>query len=278
MENSGYSVRIKGIKEGLDPVEVRDRVAAYFNVSPEKYSFLLAGRPVVFKKRMDLATARRYQKFFEVAGAVCSVVRLGGAAFSAGAQAHEIQKAAAQMEGADLQATGTFDNVEEEVSEEDLSARLPTGWMMCPKCGQVQIQSPTCVRCFAVVADYTKTAGKEGKWDLKILFEEKDLLYFSLSGRVTFLDYQEFDMKFQRYVVLRKRPTIVNMKEVSQIAAICVRSLVQSARVLEEYGGKLVLFDPQPDVEETLVSDLANSRVIITRDIAEAQALLRAEN
>lgn len=53
--------------------EVRQQLAALFRMPDEKVAALFSGRPIVVKRNLDEATARKFEAAFRKAGAVCEI-------------------------------------------------------------------------------------------------------------------------------------------------------------------------------------------------------------
>lgn len=74
MAEGEFQVVFRGEITGDQPVEVvKQQLANLFRMPPERVEALFSGKPVVVKKNIDEATARRLEQAFVRAGAACEV-------------------------------------------------------------------------------------------------------------------------------------------------------------------------------------------------------------
>ncbi len=74
MAEGEFQVVFRGEITGDQPVEVvKQQLANLFRMPPERVEALFSGKPVVVKKNIDEATARRLEQAFLRAGATCEV-------------------------------------------------------------------------------------------------------------------------------------------------------------------------------------------------------------
>ncbi|MDX1610221.1 MAG: hypothetical protein R3225_08890 [Halofilum sp. (in: g-proteobacteria)] len=74
MAEGEYQVVFRGELVGDRPEEtVKQQLAALFKMPPEKVEALFSGKPVVVKRNLDQATARKFEAAFRKAGAVCEL-------------------------------------------------------------------------------------------------------------------------------------------------------------------------------------------------------------
>jgi hypothetical protein len=75
MSDALYSVVFKGeVATGQDPETVKARLAQLFKIDPAKAAALFNPKGVPIKKRLDEATAKKYQLAMQKAGAIAEVV------------------------------------------------------------------------------------------------------------------------------------------------------------------------------------------------------------
>ena len=79
-----------------------------------------------------------------------------------------------------------------------------------------------------------------------------EFTHIALSGRVDLKDIGNLDWEFTRQTVTRKKPVLVDMSDVDFLASIGLRMLVKVAKALGKNNAKVVLLNPQPDVEGVL--------------------------
>lgn len=80
MAEGEFHVVFHGELTGELPHEtVKDNLAGLFRLSEERAEALFSGKPVVVKRGIDEATARKFESAFRKAGAVCEIRREGDA-------------------------------------------------------------------------------------------------------------------------------------------------------------------------------------------------------
>ena len=94
-----------------------------------------------------------------------------------------------------------------------------------------------------------------------------------LAGRMDIEGAQAIDLKFNVIAGSRKK-VIVDMSEVSFIASIGIRTLVMGAKAITNKNGKIVLLNPQPNVEKVLKTTGVDTIIPIATDIQAATALV----
>ena len=71
MGETNYRLVFKGkLTPGSDPGAVKQHLAALFKNGPEQIEKLFYGKPVVVKKDLDLAEAKKYKQAFDSSGAI----------------------------------------------------------------------------------------------------------------------------------------------------------------------------------------------------------------
>ncbi len=187
MGNGTYQLILEGAAEGFDLQEVKEKLAAFFKMKPEKMDTFFQGRPVVVKKGLDKETALKYKSVFELAGAACRIEgleeedeipahmieELEGDDGEDDIPAHMIEDRSYTEEDDDIPAHMIEDG-EYTKKEEDILAHTIEGStcasearvqesMVCPKCDYKQEKARTCVRCGVVVEKFLKLVEKKGK-------------------------------------------------------------------------------------------------------------------
>jgi hypothetical protein len=116
MAEGAFQVVFRGEITGDQPVEVvKQQLATLFRMPAERVEALFSGKPVVVKKNIDEATARRLEQAFLRAGAACEVRAPAAASSDAGdgntpsASAESAGAAGSQVPGAPGPETTTPD-------------------------------------------------------------------------------------------------------------------------------------------------------------------------
>lgn len=91
----------------------------------------------------------------------------------------------------------------------------------------------------------------------------------SLDGRLDIGGTQQIDLPFNA-MASSKRALIVDLSNVAFIASLGLRLLIVAARAVQRKGGRMVLLQPQPDVEAVLVSSGTDQVVPIRHSLDEA--------
>lgn len=95
-----------------------------------------------------------------------------------------------------------------------------------------------------------------------------------LDGRMDIAGAQQVDMDFN-LVSNAKRSVIVDMTSVSFLASMGLRTLLTAARTLKNNGGRLVLLNPDANVEKILIVSGTSDVMPIYQDLADACAALQ---
>lgn len=74
----------------------------------------------------------------------------------------------------------------------------------------------------------------------------------NLFGRMDNVGVQDIDLQFTALTATKKAAVVVDLSEVSFLASIGIRTLITNARALRQRGGKMVLLNPKPLVDEIL--------------------------
>ncbi|RDH82318.1 MAG: hypothetical protein DIZ80_08435 [endosymbiont of Galathealinum brachiosum] len=81
MSDELFEVAFSGqIKDGADLEQVKAKVGTMFKADATKLEHLFSGKRMVIKKNIDQATANKYHKALDNAGAVCEIKSLNEAA------------------------------------------------------------------------------------------------------------------------------------------------------------------------------------------------------
>jgi anti-sigma B factor antagonist len=98
-----------------------------------------------------------------------------------------------------------------------------------------------------------------------------------LAGRLDMLGVGEIDLKFTSLTAARPLRVIVDLTGVTFLASIGIRSIISSARALDQKGGKMVLVVGDNEiVRATLEATGIDTVVPLLNDEAEAQLAVMA--
>ena len=103
---------------------------------------------------------------------------------------------------------------------------------------------------------------------------EKGISKLVLTGSMNEQGAREVESQFNE-ILKTTNKVIVDLKDVHFLASRGMRTLVMSARLLREKGGKLVLVNPQALVEEVMKTAGIDTIVPIAPDLSAAIALFR---
>jgi len=94
---------------------------------------------------------------------------------------------------------------------------------------------------------------------------ENGITKISLSGRLDVEGALKIDNEFTEITKLKKN-VLVDLSEVPFIASLGIRTLVIGAKATSNNGGKMVLLNPQPNVEQVLRTTRVDTIMPIIRD------------
>lgn len=81
---------------------------------------------------------------------------------------------------------------------------------------------------------------------------EDSITTLSLEGRLDAASVIALQPEFMEKTVALKKPVLVDMSEVTFMASLCIRMLVEAAKGLKASGSRLALLNPSPLVEKAL--------------------------
>jgi anti-sigma B factor antagonist len=87
----------------------------------------------------------------------------------------------------------------------------------------------------------------------------------TLSGRLDVEGALKIDSEFNA-LAERNKKVLVDLSAVTFIASLGIRTLITGAKATASNGGKMVLLDPQPNVEKVLRTSRVDTVIPITHD------------
>lgn len=100
---------------------------------------------------------------------------------------------------------------------------------------------------------------------------DSGILGINLSGRMDIIGTQQIDLKFTALAASRKAHVLVDLSNVTFIASIGIRTLINTAKAQKLRGGSLVLYKPSAPVEEVLRATGIQAIIPIAHDIDSAR-------
>jgi anti-anti-sigma factor len=110
---------------------------------------------------------------------------------------------------------------------------------------------------------------------IDILKTQSGITKLVLSGQMDIKGATAADMTFSVTAGANKK-VVVDLSSVTFMASLGLRTLMVSAKSIANKGGKMVLLNPQPDVEKVLQTAGISTEIPIVRDMESASMLLNA--
>jgi anti-sigma B factor antagonist len=110
--------------------------------------------------------------------------------------------------------------------------------------------------------------------EFKVVKSDVGVTHVALSGKLDVQGEGEIGDAFRDLVGSRNTSFLVDMSQVSYLASLGIRLLFAAAKTLAADGNKVIVVNPQPMVEETLLNSGTAKLIPIARDEAEALKLL----
>jgi anti-sigma B factor antagonist len=102
---------------------------------------------------------------------------------------------------------------------------------------------------------------------LTVIAMENGITRVSLSGRLDVQSAIEIDDEFTK-IAKESKNLVVDLSDVTFIASLGIRTLVVGAKATANNGGKMVLLNPQPNVEQVLRTSHVDTVMPISHDSA----------
>lgn len=106
--------------------------------------------------------------------------------------------------------------------------------------------------------------------ELKTIQTDGAYTHVALSGRLDIDGVKAVELEFTSAVAGKNQSAIVDITEVSFIASLGMRMLLSAAKNLRARNCKVVLYNPQPVVQEALETAGFSSVMPIVSDFAKA--------
>ena len=101
---------------------------------------------------------------------------------------------------------------------------------------------------------------------------ENGITKITLSGRFDVEGALKIDGEFNQ-IVEGKKNVLVDLSEVTFIASLGIRTLITGAKATASNGGKMVLLNPQPNVERVLRTSRVDTVIPIVDDVTTIETV-----
>lgn len=99
-----------------------------------------------------------------------------------------------------------------------------------------------------------------------------DVYKISLEGRMDIIGTQEIDLKFTGMTAAPRKSIIVDISGVDFLASIGIRTLLVNTKAVNNRGGKLVILNPDDNIEKILLMAGIDVLIPIFKDLESAIA------
>jgi anti-anti-sigma factor len=103
---------------------------------------------------------------------------------------------------------------------------------------------------------------------------DEHITHLAIVGKLDVAGLHAIDIKFHGYTAARRRPTLVDISGLEFITSLGMGMFISCARSLQRFGAKMVLLNPQPEVEEVLRAVGIDQGVPIVRSVEEGIDIL----
>jgi len=103
---------------------------------------------------------------------------------------------------------------------------------------------------------------------------DDQITHLALVGKLDVAGLHAIDVKFHGYTAARRRATLVDISGLEFITSLGIGMFISCARSLMRFGAKMVLLNPQPQVEEVLKAVGVDQGIPIVRSVEEAVRVL----
>jgi anti-sigma B factor antagonist len=110
--------------------------------------------------------------------------------------------------------------------------------------------------------------------ELKEIRMDDYITHVALIGKLDVQGLHAVDVKFHGYTAARRKPTLVDISQLEFISSLGIGMFISCARSLGRFGAKLVLFNPQPMVEEVFNAVGLGEAIPITHSMDKAIDIL----
>src|SRR5262245_6191594 len=105
-----------------------------------------------------------------------------------------------------------------------------------------------------------------GPMSLEVTELENGITRVTLSGRLDVQSALKIDDEFSK-IAEAKKNVVVDLSDVTFLASLGIRTLITGAKAAANNGGKMVLLNPQPNVEKVLRASRVDTVMPIVDDV-----------
>jgi anti-anti-sigma factor len=109
---------------------------------------------------------------------------------------------------------------------------------------------------------------------LNVIRSDDVMTELALVGKLDIAGVHAIDMKFHINTAARRKPTLVDLTQLDMITSLGIGLIISCGRSLMRHGPKMVLFNPNPVVEEAMKSIGLGEAIPMTHSRDEAMAIL----
>lgn len=106
--------------------------------------------------------------------------------------------------------------------------------------------------------------------EMKVTDVRDGVVDVALIGRLDTPGVARIELNFTASLVPRGARAVIDMSQVEFIGSMGIRMLISVARALTKKQGKLVLYGPQPFVQEVFITTSLGELIPVQRDAAAA--------
>src|SRR5262252_6702528 len=103
---------------------------------------------------------------------------------------------------------------------------------------------------------------------------DDQITHLALVGKLDIAGLHAIDVKFHGYTAARRRPTLVDLSGLEFITSLGISMFVSCARALQRFDAKMVLLNPQPEIEAAMRAVGIEQGVPIVHTVEEAIGIL----
>jgi anti-anti-sigma factor len=109
---------------------------------------------------------------------------------------------------------------------------------------------------------------------LNVIRADDELTELALVGKLDITGVHAVDLQFHVHTAARRKPTLVDLSQLEMITSLGIGLIMSCGRSLLRHGPRMVLFNPQPVVEEVINTIGLGAAIPVVRTREEAIAIL----